>query len=190
MNADNYSAARNYLIRDSPEHHACIALAAEIDQAVTTLENTAIPVSQWAGSGEWTVLSEKERNRSGLRALSNLDAILNTLVSLHDRLSATLGSEIGDQGRGQRAAAWADLDRRLPGSRLLTARACHRAVGHARFIGISLDQWAARSPDDYDEPARTYAGATALNIVAGIIDELAVVRARVDATLEPGSDLR
>ncbi|MEV0066119.1 hypothetical protein [Amycolatopsis sp. NPDC050768] len=50
----------------------------------------AIRLGQWAGLGDWRSLTTESRTDAGIRALAELDKVLEHLVALRHRLAAHL----------------------------------------------------------------------------------------------------
>ena len=55
-----------------------------------------IMLGAWAGRGDWARTSQEARDKSGHRALRELDAALVELVAAREALAATLGPADGD----------------------------------------------------------------------------------------------
>ncbi|WP_132370408.1 hypothetical protein [Nocardia alba] len=126
-----------------------------------------------------------QRAYLGGHALAILDTVLIDLAAVRERMATALAAPPGplpDPG----ADPWPPRD--LPEPAWYVARTYDRTAAALRYISISLDQWAARTPDDYDEAARTSAGVRALDYLDAYITGFAPVRAALAADLA-GPDL-
>ncbi|MEV6360535.1 hypothetical protein [Nocardia asteroides] len=153
--------------------HAC-------EHLVPVVEVLAKPMWRWAGFGRWEALPPQIRADLGAHALAVLDTVLADLAPVRAQLAAALAAPprpIPDPD----AAPWPAPGRTV--SEVYLALTYDRIAGSMRYISISLDQWAARTPDDYDETARATAGATALDFLDGHLDGFASVRTVLAAAL-------
>ncbi len=160
-------------------------IAHECEHLVPVVEALREPLWRWAGFGRWAALTPEVRADLGAHALAVFDTVLADLAPVRARLATALAAPprpIPDPD----AAPWPAPGRTV--SDVYLALTYDRQAGSMRYITISLDQWAARTPDDYDETARATAGAIALEFLDGHLDGLASVRTALAAALaEPRS---
>ncbi|WP_194829240.1 hypothetical protein [Nocardia sp. XZ_19_231] len=153
--------------------HAC-------DQIVPTVEFLREPIGQWGGLRGGARLSAAQRAYLGGHALAILDTVLIDLAAVRARMATALAVPSGplpDPGTDP----WPPRDLSEPAR--YVARDYERAAAQLRYISISLDQWAARTPDHYNEAARTSAGVRALDYLDSHIVGFGLVRAALAADL-------
>ncbi|MFD6391152.1 hypothetical protein [Nocardia sp. NPDC060259] len=153
-------------------------IAREIELNVHFLDFLKVPLRQWAGLGRWATLEPATRSDVGTHALATLDTVLADLIAVRARLAATVESAPDDVGPGTLVP--------LPehgGLGWAVVRAFERFVAPTRFISISLNQWAARTSDDYSDEARTLAGERALGFLDNALAQLVPIREVLAADL-------
>ncbi|MEU4712004.1 hypothetical protein AB0G00_36835 [Nocardia salmonicida] len=153
--------------------HAC-------DQIVPTVEFLREPIGQWGGLRGGAKLSAAQRAYLGGHALAILDTVLIDLAAVRARMAAALAAPPGPLPN-LGTDAWPPRDLSEPARYI--ARTYDRAAASLRYISISLDQWAARTPDHYDEAARTSAGVRALDYLDSFVTGFGLVRAALAAVL-------
>ncbi|MGW6426684.1 hypothetical protein ACWF82_28770 [Nocardia sp. NPDC055053] len=154
------------------------AIARECELIVHFLDFLRVPLSQWAGHGRWATLAPATRSDIGAHALATIDTTLIDLTAVRARLAATVASAPEPAGPG---APLPELEH--GGTGWAVVRAFQRFVVPTRFISISLDQWAARTPDDYSDEARMLAGERALGFLDNALTQLAPIRDALAADL-------
>ncbi len=111
------------------------AIARECELIVLFLGHLQVPLSQWAGHGQWATLAPATRADLGTHTLATIDTTLTDLASIRTRLAATLTSPPDLVYPG---ASLPDLE--VLGPAHAVTRAFHRFVVPTRFISISLNQ--------------------------------------------------
>lgn len=153
--------------------HAC-------EHLVPVVEALRKSLWRWTGFGRWAALPPEVRADLGAHALTVLDTVLAALAPVRAQLAGALGAPprpIPDPD----AAPWP-----APGETVLDdylVLTYDRIAGSMRDISISLDQWAARTADDYDETARASSGVIALDFLDARLDGFASVRTVLAAAL-------
>ncbi|WP_280343186.1 hypothetical protein [Nocardia neocaledoniensis] len=147
------------------------AIARDCELIVHFLDHLQVPLGQWAEHGQWAALAPATRADLGTHALATIDTTLTDLAAIRARLAATLTSPPDPVDPG---APLPDLEALGPAHAV--TRAFQRFVVPTRFISISLDQWAARTPDDYNDAARILAGDRALSVLDNALTQLAAIR--------------
>lgn len=153
--------------------HAC-------DQIVPTVEFLRGPLGQWGGLRGGAKLSAAQRAYLGGHSLTILDTVLIDLAAVRARMAAALAALPGPLPN-LGTDAWPPRDISEPA--WYVAWTYDGAAADLRYISISLDQWAARTPNDYDEAARTSAGVRALDYLDSYITGFVLVRAALAANL-------
>ncbi|MGW0324753.1 hypothetical protein [Nocardia sp. NPDC003183] len=166
---DERTAGPVTAVRD--EYRDRRAIARECELIVHFLDFLRVPLDQWAGHGRWATLAPATRADLGTHALATLDTALTDLAVVRARLAATVASAPDPVGPG---APISGLEH--GGAGWAVVRAFDRFVVPTRFISISLDQWAARTPDDYSDEARMLAGERALGFLDNALTQLVPIR--------------
>ncbi|GAB4590284.1 hypothetical protein [Nocardia sp. IFM 10818] len=74
-------------------------IAAQLDGAVSEASAVGRALGKWCGNGDYATLPQQARDAAGLRALAELESVLDDLTAVFERLAAA----VADPGDGEQA---------------------------------------------------------------------------------------
>ncbi|WP_280186777.1 MULTISPECIES: hypothetical protein [Nocardia] len=96
--ADEEATERaHHALRDRPDYRDRLEIARALERAAFSASAVGMQLGAWAARGDWATLTEEGRTRAGERALTDLDAALDQLAAVRERLATTLAQQKDDR---------------------------------------------------------------------------------------------